>query len=251
MELAPHFSMDTSSAAETQRSPEKSTGEKIIEKVLPIVKSYKLVLGEDAADLAVRDLSGERIAQLQEHEAELDLFEELFSEFWRNPGNFKVKVQSHKELDTQNGPRQTFSLRLARKREEHLLSSGQPQNQLAFHVNIAGTESAVDTLYALGLTGKDPHTVLQAFFRQSNDQRLALNTVQITRTDSGAFRAQPQAGIELKYIRGESEARCGGIAFVGTQAHVRELITKVSLPFYAGLERAIIKSSGFKPKKTD
>lgn len=245
MSAETNFSMEGNNP-ETPK--ERSRAEIILEKVNPIIDNYRQVLREDADDLALRHLEELSKERLQEHERQLDEFSKIFSEYWQQPSDFKLTVQNHKNLTTRMGNRQTFSVRFSRSADEEDMLSGIGQTQLSFHVNIAGSETAVQALYALGVKGHDPHTVLQNFFRQSRDQIVTMNTVKVT--PSGvSYKLAPQAGLTLRYL-GEREARAGGVTYVGTQEHVHDLPDRVSLHFFSGLQKAIIRSAGFKPQKT-
>jgi len=213
--------------------------------VLPNVELYKRLLEQEAVNEARNaDLGASTQARLAAFQAELDALAKI-SEDAIAQKPFTPVVQTHKVLDGTT-PHETFTLRIAPKDEKLPLGGDRPQNQLGFHVNVAaGGEEHIDVLRALSLKGRDPHRVLDAYFKQTTEQLVIVNTVGVYIDDmTRGIRINPQAGIAFRWRSGEDSAKVNGLVYVGDNPHFMELPGEMPRPKFAAFQNMIASSVG-------
>lgn len=219
-------------------NPDRQRAKEILSSTFnPIIDKYRKVLKDDAEANEQETLAAIARGRLEQHLGELAILADVLDDFFSNPSKYKATIREQESY----GDVQTFTARFSLKDEPMSRDSERPQTQLNFHLKINGSESAIETIYALGLKGKSPHEVLRKFFRESSGQQIQINTVGIFRDpDTQKIKIQPRAGLLLKWSSGEVDVRSAGLAYVGNTEHSHELGHSIPRNVFAGLQKMVI-----------
>lgn len=222
------MSADQSIEPEAQRPPATPEKKKTIMEILQDhVKGasalYKEVLESDIRDER-RSADLTRVAEdrLKVHLTELDVLNDLLARITRGE-RFRLVVQRRESTPRRGGNFETFRARLAPDAEKIPIVGAGVQNQLSLYAAAAVPESVSDALYSASL-GQSPDRALAQFFRMASEQRIEINIVgAYIDAETDRVRIQPQAGISFSLMRGEDEARVGGLTYIGNTPHHAEL----------------------------
>lgn len=173
--------------------------------------------------------------------AELDILKEILEGF--KDGKYSDIVVNHRKI---LGDAQTFTLRFAPNGEKPGYGEENIQNQLSFHINVAG-ESIHEALEGMSLRGRDPHDVITSYLKHVNTQNLSVNSVGVY-LDSITDRPRviPQAGISFQWSRGQDKSHARGLSFVGGQPHYASLHggNSLSAAEMAFIEKSVVTLTG-------
>lgn len=215
--------------------------------VKPQILSYAAALKSGAEDeTRYSNLGQYSERQLREYLDQLNRLRTMIGQI--NEGApFRTTIATHKLLGSQSdrsNPRDTFSLGFVSKDEGELPEGPLVQNQLRFHTNLEASGETLDQgLYALSIRGRDPHDVLDKFYKQTKSQNVVVNTVGVYRDpESGKTMINPQAGILFDWVTGQESARASGVIYVGSTPHTFPLAGKMPLTDFSILQRSIIGS---------
>ena len=189
------------------------------EKLPKLISFYQENLRQDVVDAKQADLAAIKRAELKNHLAHLDELSVFLRDFSANPKNFEPTVNNVSKDFWSN-----YIARFKRRADSHRFGQSEDtaQTQISFYVKNNNGENLEETIKAVALQGKDPHSSMEKIKRQARSSIVQVDTVGVF-FDLNLNRVQLVLHGGLMFRLTGNKVTVSGFKYVGNSPHEYEL----------------------------